>query len=196
MNKEAIVKIKDGISALDACQRYGIGVNRAGFARCLFHQEKTPSMKVYAGTGGFHCFGCGAGGSVIDLVMQAFKIDVPSACQMLNRDFGLGLDLEDRPRRRMTKGEQLAQAKKEYEERRARKKAEQHLTALESAYNEAECEAIKVLRDVAFFDPKRVSGEITNEYAEAVRRLPVVLYEAEEAERELYETLGIGRKIG
>lgn len=35
---------------------------------CPFHAEKTPSFKVYED--GFHCFGCGAGGDVIDFVVQ------------------------------------------------------------------------------------------------------------------------------
>lgn len=152
-------------------------------------------MKVYAKSGGFHCFGCGAGGSVIDLVMQAFKTDMPTACQMLNKDFSLGLDFdENKPARRKSKSELLAEAKRDYEERRARKKAEEHLKALERASDEAEVEAVKVLRQAYAFEPRRVSGAITDEYAEAVRMLPAVLYEAEEAERELYEELGIGKK--
>lgn len=198
MNKEAIIKIKDSVSALDACHRYGIGVNRAGFARCLFHEEKSPSMKVYPSTGGFHCFGCGVGGSVIDLVMKALNQDMPTACDTLNRDFGLGLDLEldgrDRPRRKPTKGERLAQAREEYERRKAQREADARLNALEQAVNEAEQEAIKLLRQKAEFDPRRKNGEITAEYADAVRRLPQVLYEAEAAEHDLYEFLGIGKK--
>lgn len=32
---------------------------------CPFHEEDTPSFKVLA-DGGFHCFGCGEGGDIID----------------------------------------------------------------------------------------------------------------------------------
>ncbi len=37
---------------------------------CPFHREKTPSFHVTPGKNLFHCFGCGAAGSVIDFVMK------------------------------------------------------------------------------------------------------------------------------
>lgn len=36
---------------------------------CPFHQEKTGSCNLFP-TGGFHCFGCGAGGNTVDFVMR------------------------------------------------------------------------------------------------------------------------------
>jgi DNA primase len=39
-------------------------------ARCPFHSEKTPSFTVHAGKGIYKCFGCGAGGSVFNFIMQ------------------------------------------------------------------------------------------------------------------------------
>lgn len=42
---------------------------RNGFARCIFHHEKTGSMKIYKDNH-FHCFGCGKTGDVIAIVMQ------------------------------------------------------------------------------------------------------------------------------
>ena len=44
----------------------GLTVNSAGFIKCPFHEDKTNSLKVYAGSKGFYCFGCNTGGSVID----------------------------------------------------------------------------------------------------------------------------------
>ncbi len=41
------------------------------------HSDKTPSMKLYPTTNTFHCFGCGAGGSVIDLVAEVHGIASP-----------------------------------------------------------------------------------------------------------------------
>lgn len=37
--------------------------------RCVFHQDRTPSLVLYA-DGGYNCFGCGANGqNAIDFVM-------------------------------------------------------------------------------------------------------------------------------
>src|SRR5437773_11379834 len=41
-------------------------------AHCPFHDEKTPSFRVYVERNRWHCFGaCGAGGSSVDLLMRA-----------------------------------------------------------------------------------------------------------------------------
>ncbi|MBD2816758.1 hypothetical protein ID850_18980, partial [Xenorhabdus sp. Flor] len=37
---------------------------------CPFHQEKTPSMVITPSKNLYHCFGCEAGGSVLDWVMK------------------------------------------------------------------------------------------------------------------------------
>ena len=58
-------EIKKRVSCQDACREYGIDVNRAGFTRCLWHNEKTASLKIYPGDRGYFCVGCGAHGSVL-----------------------------------------------------------------------------------------------------------------------------------
>lgn len=44
-----------------------IDVRRDGFTKCVFHNEKSASMKVYTNNT-FYCFGCNKGGDVIDLL--------------------------------------------------------------------------------------------------------------------------------
>ena len=80
----------------NVAQFYGFSPNRAGFICCPFHGEKTPSMKLYNGSGGFHCFGCGVGGSVIDFTARLFNLDAMGAVRRLDADFNLHLPL-DRP---------------------------------------------------------------------------------------------------
>ena len=89
MRNEYAEEIKARVRMPDVCDKYGLAVNRAGFAVCPFHTEKTASMKVYKN--GFHCFGCGAHGSVIDFVMHRFGLDFGGAVTRLNFDFQLGL---------------------------------------------------------------------------------------------------------
>ncbi len=72
---------------------YGLPLNRSGFVQCPFHQgDRHASLKVYSeNKTGWHCFGCGAGGTVIDFVMRYFGVDFREACSRLNEDFHLGL---------------------------------------------------------------------------------------------------------
>lgn len=82
-------KIKDMLSMQDIADKYSFEVNQAGFAPCPFHPDKTASLKIYPSNKGWHCFGCGEGGSVIDFVMKLFDMRFMDACKKINADFGL-----------------------------------------------------------------------------------------------------------
>ena len=85
-------EIKSRLSMLMVAERYGLKPNRSGFISCPFHEEDTPSLKMYAEPGrGFHCFGCQTNGSVIDFVMRLFRINYQQALARLDCDFGIGL---------------------------------------------------------------------------------------------------------
>jgi len=58
-------------------------------ALCPFHQEKTPSFTVSPGRQTFHCFGCGAGGSVFRFVMDYEHTDFPAAVRKLATRAGI-----------------------------------------------------------------------------------------------------------
>lgn len=58
-------------------------------ALCPFHQEKTPSFTVSPSRQTFHCFGCGAGGSVFRFVMDYEHVDFPEAVRKLAARAGI-----------------------------------------------------------------------------------------------------------
>ncbi len=58
---------------------------------CPFHSEKTPSFSVNPERGFFHCFGCGAGGTVFDFVMRTDGVTFPEAVRLLARRYGVTL---------------------------------------------------------------------------------------------------------
>ncbi|MEZ5398461.1 MAG: DNA primase [Bryobacteraceae bacterium] len=60
-------------------------------APCPFHQEKTPSFGVNPQLRIFKCFGCQAGGSVIDFIMQLDGLTFWEACKYLAERFGIPL---------------------------------------------------------------------------------------------------------
>lgn len=52
-------------------------------ARCPFHNDRTPSFTIYDGGRRFKCFGCGAGGDVLDFVQRAYGLSLPDAARIL-----------------------------------------------------------------------------------------------------------------
>lgn len=58
---------------------------------CPFHSEKTPSFTVYSGTQSFYCYGCGAGGDVVNFMMRMENLDYVSALETLAKRAGMAL---------------------------------------------------------------------------------------------------------
>ena len=65
----------------DVARREGITVTRSGFCRCIYHSEKTASMKLYEHS--WYCFGCGRSGDVIDLIKRIHGLAFQDACVYL-----------------------------------------------------------------------------------------------------------------
>jgi DNA primase len=61
---------------------------------CPFHPDKSPSFYVSPDRQVYHCFGCGAGGSVVNFVMQFEKLDFPDAVKSLAKRFSIEVKLE------------------------------------------------------------------------------------------------------
>ena len=84
-------QVKSLVTIQDVAEHYGFHPNRAGYICCPFHREKSASLKLYSDQRGWCCFGCGAGGTVIDFVMKLFDIPFRQAILRINADFALGL---------------------------------------------------------------------------------------------------------
>ncbi|MBD2812574.1 toprim domain-containing protein, partial [Xenorhabdus sp. Vera] len=61
---------------------------------CPFHQEKTPSMVITPSKNLYHCFGCNAGGSVLDWVMKTENLSLRHAVERLRAVLGVNLSVE------------------------------------------------------------------------------------------------------
>ena len=79
-------QIKSQVTARQAAERYGVIVNRSGLARCIFHDDRHPSMKIDER---FYCFGCHATGDVIDFMAKLFGLAPYEAAKKLAADFGI-----------------------------------------------------------------------------------------------------------
>lgn len=60
-----------------------INVRRDNKANCIFHSERTASMHINKQKNIYHCFGCGAHGSVVDIVMQQHQITFSEAVRKI-----------------------------------------------------------------------------------------------------------------
>lgn len=64
---------------------------------CPFHNEKTPSFHVHPEKGFFKCFGCGAGGDVIDYISRRHGVPFHEAVEFLASRIGLATDAAELP---------------------------------------------------------------------------------------------------
>ena len=84
--------VKAAVPMRAAAEKYGLEVNFAEMVRCPFHEDHTPSMKLYEDH--FFCFGCGKHGDVISLVAELFAIPPYDAACKVADDFGVDTDAE------------------------------------------------------------------------------------------------------
>ena len=70
----------------DLVEESGVRLRGRGRVRqgvCPFHQEGEGSFTVYGDSERFYCFGCGAGGDVLDFVQRMEGVGLPEAIQRL-----------------------------------------------------------------------------------------------------------------
>ncbi len=86
-------RVKQQRAIADVVEQHGVELRRSGgrlSGRCPFHEDGSPSLVVYPETRSFYCFGCGAGGDVIDFVRRAEGLGFREALERL--DSGTGSD--------------------------------------------------------------------------------------------------------
>lgn len=82
--------VKASVSVPEAVRAYGLTVTRHNMARCPFHDDRHPSLKLNPDF--YYCFGCGAKGDVIDLVAGLFDLSLYEAARKIAEDFGIDPD--------------------------------------------------------------------------------------------------------
>ena len=82
--------VKASVSVPEAARAYGLTVTRHNMTRCLFHDDRHPSLKLNPDF--YYCFGCGAKGDVIDLVAGLFDLSLYEAARKIAEDFGIDPD--------------------------------------------------------------------------------------------------------
>jgi DNA primase len=91
ISEETIQRVAEANDIVEVIGFY-FPLKRAGTnwrALCPFHREKTPSFHVNPQRQTYHCFGCGAGGTVFRFLMDYEHVDFPSAVRRLAQRAGL-----------------------------------------------------------------------------------------------------------
>lgn len=106
LDRDDFQTIKQMLTAEQVIGAYWQQPNRGGFVRCPFHgKDAHPSLKVYQGMRGWHCFTCHKGGDVIQFTSDLFSMGNLDAAKKLIQDFNLpiktdGLSKEEEEKRR------------------------------------------------------------------------------------------------
>lgn len=167
-------RITQAVTLSQACELYGIPINRQGFSRCPYHSgDNTPSFKIYPDDRGFYCFGCGAGGDVITFVRKLFNLNFLGAVKKLNADFSLGLD--EKPSYAEYRKSQQLQAEREQAKRNK-------VRILLELYKLSTLHRIywQILKNYHGGDPNKIE-------AEAIHNIEFIRYKIEVKETELAE---------
>ena len=96
-------EVKENVTVRQAAEFYGFKITKSGLISCIFHNDKTPSMKVDRR---YYCFGCGVTGDVIDFTAQLFGLSLKEAALKLADDFGIQISRVDRREKNLVKSEE------------------------------------------------------------------------------------------
>lgn len=102
MSKEDIGNIKTHIDIVAIVSEY-VTLKRKGksyWGLCPFHEEKTPSFQVDPARQMYKCFGCGAGGDVMNFIMEIKGLSFYDALKELAGRAGIPLHQDNRDRNR------------------------------------------------------------------------------------------------
>jgi len=91
--EEVIQEVSNSNDIVEVVSEY-VKLKKSGsslMGLCPFHKEKTPSFSVSPDKQLFHCFGCGAGGTVINFIMRIENLDFIEAIKLLAERAGIDL---------------------------------------------------------------------------------------------------------
>ena len=94
ISEQSIEKIRSIADIYEVISSY-VELKKRGrnfFGLCPFHNEKTASFSVSPEKQIYKCFGCGAGGSSIDFIMEIEKLDFIESIRYLADQYGVEIE--------------------------------------------------------------------------------------------------------
>ena len=93
---EFVSRVRASSDILSVASQYVSFTRKGGryWACCPFHSEKTPSFTVDPAKGFYHCFGCGAGGNVFNLIAKLENVSYFEAIKLQAKRLNIALPNE------------------------------------------------------------------------------------------------------
>ena len=92
ISDEDILAVRSSVTMMEVARYYNLKIHKGNMACCPLHgHDDTPSLKIYPGNRGFYCFGCHAGGDVIEFVKLHDGLEFHDAVRRLAQIFGIPL---------------------------------------------------------------------------------------------------------
>lgn len=168
MQFNVVQTVKDRLTMRDVLLRYGYEPNNRNFMCCPFHNEKTPSMKIFEKD--YHCFGCGEHGDIITFVQKLFNLSFQEALKKIDVDFGLNL-YGDKTFEELRKSHYQT---KKLQAKREREKVEKEQADVEYWVAFDECKRLE--NNKQKFAPKTPDEELHPLFVEALQKLSYQTY--------------------
>ena len=85
-----IAAIREHVTIFEVLDRMGLSIStETQQILCPFHQDNTPSARVFAEQNKIHCWTCQRGWDVIDAVMSHWNLPLPEAIVFIEDEFGV-----------------------------------------------------------------------------------------------------------
>ena len=97
LSEQFLEQLKSANDIVSVMSSY-VAMKRAGrdnVCLCPFHSEKTPSCHIYGESQSFYCFGCGAGGDVINFIRLIENLDYMESVRFLAQRSGIAMPEDD-----------------------------------------------------------------------------------------------------
>lgn len=161
---DLFTEVKERANIYDVLREFGIKVDRNGRINCPFHNDHSPSCKVYEKTNSYYCYACGAGGDCVTFVQKYLNLSKIEAARWLARRYGIETDVPETAKERQERAEREDKKRKEEAWERWQNKARRTLVAYH--------QWLKDSRTDEFF----VMDSLLEEYIRVLNDDPIMFY--------------------
>ncbi len=180
-----IQEIKRQLPIKTVLNHYNLSPDKNGMLNCPFHNDKTPSLKIYEKTNTFHCFGCGATGDQIEFIQKKENLTkhqaILKAKELIGsvKTYGRASQLPKNPNKQNPMNENYLKMFTSFKHAilrspKAKEYAEsRHLdiNKIEVGYNSGS--SYKKMKHCLIFPLKNKTGEIVSFYGRSVLDKPI-----------------------